>query len=53
MNKRKQAVTIYGREAVDLAILTVEMCDADAAYTILSDMGEDKAAEAVEFLYFE
>lgn len=49
----QEAKTLFGEEAVNAAIQLVVMSDPDGAYTHLEDMGEFKAAEAVEFIYFK
>lgn len=51
--KIQEAKAQFGEEAVNLATELVSMSDADGAYTMLEDLGQFEAAEAVEFLYFE
>jgi len=50
--KIQEAVALFGEETVALAMELVAMSDADGAYTMLEDLGQFEAAEAVEFLYF-
>jgi len=48
----QEAREIFGKRAVSLAMEIVEISDADGAYSMLQDQGEEDAADAVEFLYF-
>jgi len=50
--KIQEAIEMFGEEPVSLAMELVAMSDADGAYTMLEDMGQFEAAQAVEFLYF-
>ncbi len=47
------AIKIYGAENVSLAITMVDASDPDCAYIMLQDNGNEDAAEAVEFLFFQ
>ena len=49
----KEAREIFGKHAVSLALEIVALCDPDGAFTMLEDEGEEDAAAAVEFLFFE